>query len=122
MRLVLDHHYPLVIVDGLRQRGHDAQALIHLDWQRLDDEALLGRCAEASAVLMTNNVADFAMLASNWQGQGRHHAGLIFTSDATWPRTADNAGRFVAAIDSALNAHRTSASWTDRVWWLQPAN
>lgn len=118
MRLVLDHHYPLALVEAMRQRGHDASAIAGLEWHRLDDESLLARCAEAQMILMTYNVADFAVIARQWQAQGRRHAGLICTSDATWPRTADKAARMADALDIALRSHATVETWSDRVVWL----
>lgn len=46
-----------------------------------DDEPLLGLCASYGRALLTNNVADLAVIARQWQAQGRSHHGLIFTSD-----------------------------------------
>ena len=118
MRLVLDHHYPLAVVDAVRQRGHEACAIASLGWHRLGDELLLAECVEAQLILMTNNVADFAVIARRWQAQGRRHAGMIFTSDTTWPRTADNAGRMADALDVVLRTYATVETWSDRVVWL----
>lgn len=60
---------------------------MELDWHVLTDEALLDACWQVKALLVTNNVADFVMIARQWHLQGRLHAGLLFTSDTRWPRT-----------------------------------
>lgn len=44
-------------------------------------EPLLGLCAANGRALLTNNVADLAVIVRQWQAQGRSHHGLIFTSD-----------------------------------------
>lgn len=116
MRLVLDHHYPAVIATALRARGLDAATLLDRDWHHLDDEALLLHCADAGLVLVTNNVADFAVIARRWQMEGRAHAGLVFTSDARRPRTRAASGAMVEALAELMIAE--SAPWPDRVHWL----
>ena len=91
MRLLLDHHYPTVVAARLRERGHDVQAAIERGWHTAADDALLGWCAGEGRALMTSNVADFAPLAREWSAHGRVHAGLLITSDTTWPRTTARA-------------------------------
>lgn len=118
MRLILDHHYPRVIATRLRERGHDVVAVIECGWHDLEDESLLEQCAEAQAVLLTNNVADFAVLARTWQVEGRSHAGLVFTSDGSWPRTMAASGALISALDDLLRANPESASSRDVVRWL----
>ena len=86
MRLALDHHYSPLIAVGLRDRGHDVHAVSELGWQLEDDEPLLVRCSAEELALVTNNVVDFAVINERWADEGRVHEGLIFTSDARWPR------------------------------------
>lgn len=118
MRLSLDHHYSPLIAEGLRHRGHDAMAAIEVGWEAEDDERLLGLCAETRRVLITNNVADFSVIGRWWQADGRSHWGLIFTSDAGWPRTRDNVGRYVDAIDSLMRDNLDPDAFIDRIHWL----
>lgn len=118
MRLALDHHYSPRIAEGLRERGHDAAAAIEAGWEVEDDEPLLASCADDRRVLLTNNVADFAVISRRWQTEGRSHHGLIFTSDASLPRTRDNIGRSVAALDALMRGHPAADAFLDRIHWL----
>lgn len=118
MKLALDRHYSPLIADGLRERGHDAISAVEAGWEGEDDEPLLALCAAARRALLTNNVADFATIVRRWQTEGRSHHGLIFTSDASRPRTRDNIGRYVDALDTLMRAHREPDLFVDRTHWL----
>lgn len=118
VRLVLDHHYPRIVSELLIAAGHRAETAIGREWHELDDAALLSACADDGAILVTNNVGDFVVIARQWQLEAREHAGLIFTSDTSWPRTRDGAGLLARAIDTVLRAHHVQESWSDRVHWL----
>jgi len=118
VKLVLDHHYSPVIATRLRQRGHDVVAALELGWEAEDDEPLLVLCRDEGRALLTNNVADFAVIARHWQADGRTHEGLIFTSDAGMPRTRDTIGRFVEAIAALMHDNPSDNSFTERIHWL----
>ena len=111
MRLALDHHYPSSIAPTLRDRGHDAVTA-------LEDEALLEFCAGEGRALLTNNVADFAIIARRWQSDGRSHFGLIFTSDSTLPRTHHASGRYIDALNGLLLANPGDHDLVDQIRWL----
>jgi len=115
VRLALDHHYSPLIAVGLRDRGHDVLAVSELGWQFEDDEPLLVRCSAEELALVTNNVVDFALIAQRWADEGRVHAGLIFTSDARWPRRRDMIGRFVDALDALLTGNAGAMSIAGRI-------
>lgn len=118
MKLALDHHYSPLIAEGLRQRGHDAVAAIEAGWDAQDDEPLLALCADEQRTLLTNNVADFAVIDRRWQTEGRSHSGLIFTSDSSLPRTCDNIGHYVTVIDALMQGHPDADAFLDRIHWL----
>lgn len=118
MKLALEHHYSPLIAEGLRRRGHDAITAAEAGWESEDDEALLALCADDQRALLTNNVADFAVIGRRWQTEGRSHHGLIFTSDASLPRTRDNIGRYVDAIDALMGDNPDVAGFVDRTHWL----
>ena len=122
MRLALDRHYSPLIAVGLRDRGNDVRAVSELGWQLEDDEPLLARCSAEELALVTNNVVDFAVIIQRWADEGRVHAGLIFTSDARWPRRRDMIGRFVDALDTLLTGNAGTRSLDGRIHWLRRAN
>ncbi len=122
MRLALDNHYPTLIAEQLRDLGYDAIAVIEIGWAAEDDEPLLTACALQHRALLTNNVADFAVIARRWQLDDRHHAGLIYTSDASLPRTRHNTGTFVAALAALMADHPADDALVDRTHWLEPTS
>ncbi len=73
----LDHHVPMAIAAGLRQRQIDvltAQEDGRADW---DDHQLLERAFELGRVVFTQD-RDFLVLAADWQRQRRAFAGMVY--------------------------------------------
>ena len=118
MKLVLDHHYSPLIAHQLRERGHDVVTAGEQSWEAEEDQALLDLCASDGRALLTNNVADFAVIARQWQAQGRSHPGLIFTSDHSMPRSRNTIGRYVELLAVLMTDNPGDDSIVDRVHWL----
>lgn len=118
MRLALDHQYSTRIAVQLRRHGHDVVAAIERGWQETEDEPLLALCLEEQRALLTNNVADFTVIARRWSAEGHCHSGLIFTSDSTMARSRHTIGRYVAALDALLEANPADEALADQVHWL----
>lgn len=118
MKLALDHHYSPKIAEQLRTRGHDTVAAKERGWEQCDDESLLGICTNEGRTLVTNNVADFTVIARRWAIESRSHAGLIFTSDASMPRHRETIGRYVNALDQLHRKHADDDALRDRIHWL----
>lgn len=93
-------------------------AAIEVGWHHVDDETLLASCDAEQRALLTNNVADFAVIARRWQAEGRSHHGLVFSSDASMPRTRDTVGRFVEAIDVLMSARSADDGLADQIHWI----
>jgi len=118
MKLALDHHYPATIAPELRIRGLDVVSAQELGWDRLSDAELLRSCGSDHRGLLTNNVADFMVLAREWQLDRDRHSGMIFTSDRQWPRTRDMSGRFVDALISLMEMQPDDDSLAGTIIWL----
>jgi len=118
VKLALDNHYSRLIAEQLRELGHDVVAAIEMRWEAEDDEPLLALCATEGRALLTNNVADFAVIARRWQIEGRSHLGLLFTSDARLPRTRNTIGRSVELLDALMRDNSAHNSFVDRIHWL----
>lgn len=118
MKLALDHHYPLPIAAQLRAAAHDVVAAVEVGWEADEDEVLLEHCRVERRALLTNNVGDLATIARRWQAQDRSHAGLVFTSDRSMPRTRDHVGVYVERLGALLDAHPADDGFVDRTHWL----
>jgi hypothetical protein len=118
VKLALDHHYSNQIAVQLRKRRCDAVAAIEQGWEQEDDEPLLGLCLTEGRALLTNNVADFTVIARRWALEGRPHAGLIFTSDASMPRGRNTIGVYVDALQALMRANQGDEAFLDRIHWL----
>ena len=117
---MLDHHYSPQIANRLHDFGHDVMSVGERGWETETDEALLTLCLGEQRALLTNNVADFAVIVRRWALEGRSHAGLVFTSDRSMPRSSDWTGRYVGALDGLLRDRAGDLAITDQVEWLQP--
>jgi len=118
VKLALDHHYSPAIATELRARGHDTSAVIERGWETEEDESLLVLCLQEVRALLTNNVDDFTLIARRWTVEGRRHSGLVFTSDASMPRSCPTVGRYVEALDTLLHANPADDSLMERTQWL----
>jgi hypothetical protein len=118
VKLALDHHYSLQIATQLRKRRCDVVAAAERGWEQEDDESLLSLCLAEGRALLTSNVVDFAAIARRWALQGRHHAGLIFTSDSSLPRGQQTIGRYATGLQTLMRANPAEDAFIDRTHWL----
>lgn len=118
VKLALDHHYSPAIATELRHRGHDVIAVAERGWETEDDASLLALCHQEVRALLTNNIADFTLVARRWAAEGSQHSGLVFTSDASTPRTRAAIGRYVEALEKMVSAYPSDDALADGVLWL----
>jgi Domain of unknown function (DUF5615) len=72
--LLLDEMYPPALAARLRERGMDAIAVKEFaELAGLDDEAILALAKLDNRVLVSENVADFALI-----GRTVDHVGIVF--------------------------------------------
>ena len=118
MKILLDEHYAPAIAEQLRAAGHPADTVLGLGLAGSDDHALLEFCERESYALLTNNVRDFVPLARQWAADGREHAGLVFTSDASLPRHSGTIGQFVTLLSALMTENPEERALANQVHWL----
>ncbi len=112
MRLLLDEMYPRRLAEQLRAEDHDVVAVVELP-------ALVGRedaevvpwAREDGRVVVTENVVDYAPLASD------EHVGLLLVNAHRWPRTPSGLPGLSAALRAWLEA-RVDGEEPSLVGWL----
>jgi len=100
LRLLLDEHYSHTIAEELRRRGVDAVATQNErpELEGQDDDVILRAATLERRVVVTNNVRDYAPLVEEFGLRGEPQFGVIFTDDATFPRTHAGIGLIVRAL------------------------
>lgn len=117
MKLLVDEMYSPAIAAELRRRGHDVLAVQELPGgPGMVDDALLHRARDDGRALLTENVADFLAVHAAFLEAGDRHCGLIFASNASFPRgRASTVGALVKALGQLLS---TSADLDTDILWL----
>lgn len=116
MRLLLDEMHAPAVADALTADGWDVVAVAADPSLRgTADEELLAHATAEGRALVTENIVDFAVLATLWAGEQRPHAGLIVTNPKRFNRAASSyPGNLVVALQALLEdppAIGASASW-----------
>lgn len=100
LRLLLDEMYPPLFARALRDRGHDAAAVVsHGALAGGSDAALLALATSERRVLVTENARDLVALATALAQRGRSHAGIVLVNARRFPRRLDAAASFATAFD-----------------------
>jgi hypothetical protein len=118
VKLLLDGMHAPSVADTLTGDNHDVVAIAAVPGLRgLADRDLLERAAAADRALVTENVADYSPLPTQWATEGRTHAGLIFTNPKRFDRASlSYPGNLIAALRRVLDDPPIDgSSWT---WWL----
>jgi hypothetical protein len=118
VNLLLDEMHAPSIVDALAEHSWDIVAVAaEAELRGLSDEDLLAHAAAEDRVLVTENVADFVLLATRWTGEGRAHSGLMFTNPKRFNRaTLAYPGNLITALRRFLDDPPVGGeSW---IWWL----
>lgn len=116
-RLMLDEMFSPLIAANLRERGSDVVAVVdRADLRSLSDEVVFGASVAEKRWLVTENVRDFRpILLSAMQG-GAPITGILFTSSRSFPRSRQNSGPLVEALDAWLKFGPPSPPLTED--WL----
>jgi hypothetical protein len=122
LKLLLDEHYPPILAEQLRERGHDAVAVQEeVDLRGMLDPDLFAEAQRRNCALLTENTADYVVLDAEYRSLHLAHWGLVFTSNRTFPRgKASTVGALVKALDELLRK-ADSRGPSSLVIWLQRA-
>lgn len=118
MKLLLDEmHAPRVAVELTGESFDVVAVAAHPDLRGMADEALLAFATTEHRALVTENVADFMPLATQWVGGHKTHPGLIFTGPRRFNRaTLAYPGNLIASLREFLTDPPSNGeSW---IWWL----
>ncbi len=105
VKLLLDEMWSPGIAEALRERGHDATAVAERPELRgQPDEVIFREALGQDWVIVTENVADYRLLAADALRAGLRAPACIYTSNRAWPRAnPGTAGRLIVALDALLS-------------------
>jgi predicted nuclease of predicted toxin-antitoxin system len=120
VRLLLDEMISPRVARELRKGGHDAHAIKHdrADLASRGDRELVRLMAAEGRAIVTNDVADFQRIHDQFLAAGETHHGMIFTFDATLPRTKAAIPQWVEALSSLFAEHRGDDALRNRIYHL----
>ena len=105
MKLLLDEMWPPAVAEALRARGHDAIAVAEHPELRTQPDAVIFEWARREGwAIVTEDAADYRVLAAAARADGREPPAFVFTSSRAWPRGRQRMiGRLITALDALLN-------------------
>jgi predicted nuclease of predicted toxin-antitoxin system len=117
LKLLLDEMISPRVARELRADGHDVEAIKkdRPDLASRGDREIVRQMAAERRVIVTNDIADFQAIHDQMLAAGEEHSGMVFTFDATMPRTKDAIPQWVQTLTQLLVEHRSEDSLRNRV-------
>lgn len=116
--LLLDEMFSPLIAEGLTHRGVDCVAVAADRLLRTCPDLKIFEAALAEGrILVTGNVRDFESLRRAHQAVAREVPGLIYTCDASFPRSRAFISEMVSALEVAAGSHAVASN--GGLHWLQ---
>jgi predicted nuclease of predicted toxin-antitoxin system len=121
VRLLLDEMISPRVARELRERGHDVQAIKsdRPDLASRGDREIVRQMAAERRAIVTNDIADFQAIHDRFLAAGETHYGMLFTSDATMPRTRGAISQWVQTLSELLADHGDEDALRNRVHHLR---
>ena len=108
MKLLLDEMYSAAIAEGLRQRGHDAVAVVERpELRNVADADLFAVAQTEGRTVVTENLDDFVAIVNDHDGRAQPHHGVVLVHPRRYPR---GHRRTIGAIVTALDELASGAS------------
>ncbi len=98
MKLLLDEMYPPALADALRAAGIESITVSEEGLADRSDPEILGAAAEGGYALLTENVADFARIATEQVASGKHHPGVLIALSSRFSRRPHGISALAAAV------------------------
>lgn len=114
MKLLLDEMHAPSVARTLSTNGWDVIAVAtEAGLRGLPDADIIDYATRNGRTIVTENVADFSILANEWTARGKSHAGIIFTHPSRFNRaTLAYPGDLIKALMELLTeATDTGSSW-----------
>ncbi len=120
MRLLLDEMISPRIARELREAEHDVQAIKkdRPDLVGRTDREIVQRMGIEWRAIVTNDVADFQEIHERLMAAGEDHAGMVFTFDATMPRSKAAIKLWVRTLAALLGEHPDERALQNQVTHL----
>jgi len=117
VKLLLDEMISPRIARELREGEHDVQAVKkdRPDLASRRDLEIVRLMAAERRTIVTNNVADFQGIHDRLLATSEEHGGMIFTFDATMPRTKAAIPQWVESLTNLLVEHVSEDALRNRV-------
>jgi hypothetical protein len=118
LKLLIDEMYTPVIAEQLRERGGDVEAVTeHAELRALPDTDLFSLAQQEQRAIVTENIDDFSVIATNCDQRGQAHFGLVLVPRGSYPRgQARTVGRMVSELDRLLEEHPANEPSSLRHW------
>jgi predicted nuclease of predicted toxin-antitoxin system len=105
LTLLLDEMYPRALALALVAAGIEAATVDELGLAGRSDLDVLAAAAEDGYVLLTENVADFARIATEHLTAGGHHPGVLIALSSRFSRRPGGINAIAVAIRAVANEH-----------------
>ncbi len=117
MRLLLDEMISPRVARELGAAGHDVQAIKgdRPDLASRGDREIVRQMTGERRAIVTNDIADFQDIHDRTLARGEEHYGMVFTSDATMPRSKEAVGQWVRTLARLLVTHSDERALCNRI-------
>jgi predicted nuclease of predicted toxin-antitoxin system len=115
LKLLLDEMYPPVLAEALRDGGIETLTVAEVGLAGRSDPDIMSAAVAGGYVLLTENVADFARIATELLTAGGHHPGVLVALSTRFSRRPAGVSHIVAAIGAVADEQLE-----DRLVYLEP--
>lgn len=118
LKLLIDEMYPPAIAEQLRTRGGDVEAVTaRPELRALADTDIFGLAQQEQRAVVTENIADFSIIADGYDQRNQAHYGLVLVPLGSYPRgSARTVGRMVTELNRLLDERPETMPTSLRHW------